>query len=566
MPAFHAPSAPPMTSLLLRWRPFRARFVGAAGALILCVLLAPTPAVAQHAEHGGNSGANALPAGTIPLFDNLGTVSRTVVTRSPLAQRYFNQALALTWSFGMPEARQSFEAAIAADSTCALCHWGLAWSLGPYVNGTMDSIGGVRAYSAIQAAQRHAARQRSALPPADRALIEALAVRYTPVPQRAERARLDTAYAAAMRDVARRFPADLDVATLHGEALMVLRPWNYWTRVGEPQPGVEELLAVLEGVLDRNLEHAGACHLYIHAVEASPRAARAAPCADRLRDAIPGASHMRHMPSHIYMRIGRYGDGVRANQLAWQVDQQAAFGGATAIYPTHNLHMLLFAAAYDGQSAVAIQAARDLARLSATSAFYPALVLARFGRWDELLELAEPAAPFQRGVLLSTQGLAHLRKGNADSARGALAGLDSIVDATPETLRFRGHRQRDLLGIGRAILAAELDLSAGRHDAAIATLRAALLLEDELSYDEPEPWILPIRQVLGAVLLDAGRAAEAETAYREELDIHPENGWSLFGLAQALRAQGRAAEADAVQARFDTAWQRADVWIRSSRY
>ena len=348
---------------------------------------------------------------------------------------------------------------------------------------------------------------------------------------------------------------------------MVLRPWNYWTKGGEAQPGIDELLRTLESVLARNIAHPGACHLYIHTTEASLQPRRAEKCADLLMDGMPGASHMRHMPSHTYMRIGRYADGVRSNQLAWIADQQAAHGGATAIYPSHNLHMLLFAASYDGQSAVAWQAARDLGRISEPASFYEALVLARFGRWDDLLDLTEaPDNAFRRGLWLHARGLAQLRTGHADSARANLIGIDSALAAAGDSLRFRGHLQRDLLGIARAILAGEIAASEGRHDDAVGELRAALPLEDELEYDEPEPWILPVRHVLGAVLLEAGRAAEAEEVYRDELRDHRENGWSLYGLAEALRSQGRTDEASEVDARYERAWARADAWIWGSRY
>jgi tetratricopeptide (TPR) repeat protein len=537
-------------------------------ALALLLLTAAAGPLFAQTGHAGHTPPPAAPAGpdAVRLYDNLGTLSRTITTASPDAQAFFDQGLRLTYGFGHDEAVASFREAARHDPDCAMCHWGVAWALGPYINARMDSTSGVDAFRAIREAQR-LARRRGGATDAERALIEAMATRYAAAPTQANRAALDSAYANAMRDVVRRFPDDLDAATLFAEALMVLRPWNQWTREGRPQPGTEEVLATLEGILARDIRHPGACHLYIHAVEASPDPKRAEPCAELLGDAIPGASHIPHMPSHIWMRIGRYGDAVRANQRAWHADQQASLGRAVRIYPTHNLHMLLFAASYDGQSAVAAQAARDLARIAPGNRFYVWLVQARFGRWQEILEdTALPDAAFLRGLWHFARGTAHHWSGAPDSARAQLAALDTVRAELDDSARFRGHRQHDLLGIARGSLAAEIEAGAGRFDQAVRILREAVPLEDDLRYDEPEPWLVPVRQVLGAVLLDAGRPAEAEAAFREELVRHPDNGWSLWGLEQALRGQGRAAEADDVRRRFEQAWVRADVWLRSPRF
>ena len=522
---------------------------------VLGALLLAAPVHAQHEMH--TAAVSAIrPDSAIALFNNLGPHARTITTRSPGAQAYFNQGMRLDFGFGMPEARRSFEAAIRQDPDCAMCHWGLAWSLGPYVNGTMDSIGGVRAYEHIQ----HAMRLRNNGTAVERALIEAMAQRYAAVPTRQNRAQLDTVYMNAMREVMRRFPDDLDVATLFGESIMVLRPWNYWTKGGAPQPGIDELLRTLESVLARNLAHPGACHLYIHTTEASLQPARAEKCADLLIDGMPGASHMRHMPSHTYMRIGRYGDGVRSNQLAWLADQQAAHGGATAIYPSHNLHMLLFAASYDGQSAVAMQAARDLAKLAPGSAFQLPMVYARFGRWQEILDMPIATVPFQAAMQHYARGLAQLRTNQAPNARMSLAALESGIEQTTNKT------QRSLLRLAQAILSAEIDAAAKKYDDAVRTLEHARSIEtDSLAYDEPEEWIVPLRQVQGAILLEAGRAVDAEAAYRGELETHPDNGWSLYGLYLALDAQKKS-EAARVLEQFRAAWQRADVHIRASRY
>ncbi len=532
--------------------------------ILLSIVLA-NAAGSLGAQHAAHSAAEPPPAdSSVPLWESLGTFSRPGASGVSAAQQYFDQGLRLTYGFGHDEAARSFREAIRLDPSCAMCHWGLAWSLGPYINGpTRDSAALSEAHVAVQSARR----LRSSATATERALIDAMAVRYTRVPRVAERARLDSAYARAMHDVVRRHPHDLDAATLYGEALMVLRPWNYWTRDGESQPGTLDVLAVLESVLARDVRHPGACHLYIHAVEASPDPARAAPCAALLHEAIPGASHIPHMPAHVFMRIGRYGDAVRGNQIARMADLDAREGRAVAIYPAHNLHMLLFAASYDGQSAVAIAAANDLARESPNSAFFRTLVLARFGRWAELLEMRDaPERAYARGLWHYGRGLAHLRTGATDSARMHLEQLAAQLDSTADSLRYRGHRQRHLLGMAHGSLAGEIAASAGDHAGAARLLRAAVAIEDSLHYDEPEPWLVPIRQALGMVLLEGGDATEAEQAFREELRVHPENGWSLAGLERALRAQGRIPEADDVRRRFEKAWVRADVRIRGARY
>lgn len=523
------------------------------GILSAAAMLAWNPAAAQH------HGSAAQP--TVNLYETLGSFHRPIPTRSSEAQAFFDQGMRLAFAFGRREAAASFARAQELDPDCALCYWGEAWALGPYINEPMYDEAVPRAYEAIQKARQLAGGGIEA------SLIDAMAMRYAPEP--GDRGALDSAYADAMRDVVRRHPADLDAAALFGEALMVLSPWNHWKSDGSPQPGTEKAAAVLEAVLDRNLKHTGACHLYIHLVEASPAPERAEACADHLADGIPGASHIQHMPSHIYMNIGRYGESVRLNQTAWQMDQQSRAGKAVAIYPDHNMHMLIFAGWMDGQSSVAIQAARDLAKMSPIDAFYPIVMLARFGRWDEVVALSErPDDPFQEGMWSFARGLAHLRLSQPDSAASYAIRLGRITADTPDSLKygFVGHRQADLLGIASGILDGELAASEGRFDDAVAALERAVVLEDQLVYDEPEPWPLPARHVLGAIHLLAGQPDRAEATYREALADHPMNGWSLYGLAESLDRQGRHDEAAETRADFERAWARADVWLASSRF
>ena len=525
---------------------------------IAAVLLlgAAITAEAQHAGHDPQGAA----ADVMPLHrDALGPFTRAAGTASTDAQAYFDQGMQLLYSFAPGEAVRSFREAQRRDPRCAMCFWGEAWALGPYLNGPMDSADAPAAYAAIGRARELA---RSGVRPVDRALIEAMAVRYAPTFDRRERRELDSTYAAAMARVYDAHPGDLDVGTLFAESLMLLEPrrgtWDI------EKPAVKRIHEVLDAVLDRDRAHPGACHLYVHATESTTEPGRAEACADVLGNTIPGASHINHMPSHTFNRIGRWGDAVRANIQAWHSDLRSESGGGFAIYPSHNLHMLLFAASYDGQGAVAEQAARDYAKITRGGVFYRALVLIRFGRFDEVLELSWGRGDaVQRGLFDFALGYAHLRLGNADSARAHLARVDSAARLEGN---MRGHTAAQLLGITGNILRGELQRDAGELEAAVAVLERAVATEDSLRYDEPEPLTFSARHWLGAALLEAGRAAEAEQVYLADLERHPRNGWSLIGLEQALRAQGRAADADTARRRFEEAWQRSDTWIRSSRF
>jgi tetratricopeptide (TPR) repeat protein len=304
----------------------------------------------------------------------------------------------------------------------------------------------------------------------------------------------------------------------------------------------------------------------VHATESTTVPGKAERCADLLGNSIPGASHINHMPSHTYNRIGRWGDAVQANLQAWHSDLKAAIGEGFAIYPSHNLHMLLFSASFDGQGAIAIQAAKDYAKISDGGVFYQVLTLIRFGRFDEVLQLREPPRqPLYRGLWDFGFGYAHLRTGHADSARAYLNRVETAA-AAGDSVNFRGHTAGSLLGVAGGILRAEILRADGRTAESIPVLEQAVSLEDALRYDEPEPLNFSARHWLGAQLLELGRAAEAETVYRRSLDDHPHNGWSLIGLEQALRVQGKTQAADQAKEEFLRAWARSDTWIRASRF
>jgi tetratricopeptide (TPR) repeat protein len=389
-----------------------------------------------------------------------------------------------------------------------------------------------------------------------------------------------------MGGVVKRFPNDLDAATMYAEALMDLRPWNYWMRDGRPYAETAEIVATLEKVLARKPDHPGANHYYIHAMEATKTPEKAEAAADRLGTLMPGAGHMVHMPSHIYQRVGRYADAEAANEEAIKADEDyIAQCRAQGLYPMayypHNIHFLWFAASAEGRSQAAIGSARKVAAkvsdetldqlpLLAGFRVVPWYALTRFGKWNEML--AEPA-PADRFLYLNgtwhyARGLAFLGKGQPDEAEKELAALRRIAaDPALNYTLFSPNMAAAILSAAPEVLAGELAARRQDYDAAVAHIERAVRLEDGLVYTEPSEWHYPPRQALGAVLLAAGRANEAETVYWEDLRRNPENGWSLFGLAQALRAQpGRVNEAAAAQARFDKAWTRADVTLTASRF
>lgn len=497
----------------------------------------------------------------MPLFETaLGDFARPITSDSPEAQAYFDQGMAFMYAFTPSDAARAFRQAQIADPDCAICYWGEAWAWGPYLNGAMGADDAPRAYAAAQ----RAVEMRDRAGPAERSLIDAMARRYAPTHDPDRRRSLDEAYAESMAEAWEAHPDDLDAGTLYGEALMLLQPrrgnWDL------ENPEVQHIHAVLEDVLSEDLTHPGACHLYIHATESTTQPGKAEACADHLGDAIPGASHINHMPSHTYNRIGRWGDAVRANIQAWHSDLKSEIGEGFAIYPSHNLHMLLFAASMDGQGAVAIQAGKDYGKLVPGGVFYEGLALVRFGRFDEVLEITDqPENPVFRGLLEFSRGYAHLRLGDRISADASLRRVRQIVDETPDA-QFRGHSAEDLLGVVGGILEGEMRRADGDLVGAVEALSEAVRVEDGLRYDEPEPLNFSARHWLGAALLEAGRYVDAEREYRLALEDHPLNGWSLFGLEEALTAQGRAAEADEVHEMWEAAWARSDTWIRGSRF
>ncbi len=506
-----------------------------------------------------------------PLVKGLGDVHHPVTTKSAEAQRYFDQGLAFVYAFNHDEAEASFREAARLDPNLAMAYWGEALALGPNINLPEDDQRGKAAYAAVTKAQ-------SLEPGAseeERGYIDALAKRYaSDGKMRPEQQR---AYADAMRALWKGHPDDPDAGALFAESLMDLHPWNLWTSDGKPVEGTEEITATLEAVLAKHPDHIGANHYYIHAVEASPHPERGLPCAERLGKLAPDAGHLVHMPSHIYIRTGRYHQSELANAQAVKIDRAyIAARRPTGVYPMmyypHNLQFLWQSYLFEGNRRGAEQAARDLLtvvtpqavrEMPMAEAVEPVTLFteARFGDWDAIL--AEPAPPadlaYTNGTWHYARGLAFAAKGRTSDAEAELKRLDAIEASLPAERMAMFASQKQLLGLASAILSGEIASHQGHHDDAIKHLREAVALQDALPYEEPPAWYYPVRESLGAELLAQGNAADAEQVYREDLKRNPNNGWSLFGLAECLRARKADREAAEVDARFKKAWAHADV-------
>ena len=524
-----------------------------AGIVFVLLLVFTIPTSGQDKEE------SALPeifSEPMPIFSKaLGEFKRPISSDDPEAQAYFDQGFQMMYAFAKQDATRSFREAWKRDPDCAICYWGEAWSWGSYLNGPMRGSEAPHAFVAIQKALE-LAEQAS---PNERAFIEAMEVRYVDDFDPDKRVEQDRAYADAMRGVAEQYPNDLDAATLYADSLFLLEPRQGTRDLNDPD--LQRLHGVLEGILARDIRHPGACHLYIHATESTVEPGKAEACAEYIGNSIPGASHINHMPSHTWNEIGLWGHSVRANIQAWHSDLKAEIGEGFAIYPSHNLHMLLFAASMDGQGGLAIQAGKDYAKLTGNN-MYHILTLVRFGRFDEIPAITErPEGTVTAGMWDFGQGYARLRAGETEFARAHLA---RVLEGAESSETFRRHSAKLLLGTMAGILEGEIHRESGDLTRAIASFERAVALEDELEYDEPEPLPFAARHWLGAALLEAKRYQDAERVYREELEDHPHNGWSLFGLLEALRAQGKSAPE--VEADFTESWARSDTWIRGSRY
>ena len=513
----------------------------------------------------------------VPLYDGLGGFSRKVTTGSPEAQRYFDQGMAFMYAFNHDEAIRAFRRAGELDPKCAMAFWGVAIANGPHINNpVVPEARAKAAWRALGEAQLLA----PGASPVERSLIQALAARYAD-PQPEDRKPLEQAYADAMRRTWAAYPKDADVGALFAESLADLRPWDLWLPDGQPQPGTLELVATLESVLALDPRHPLGNHLMIHAVEASPHPEKADRAADTLRDRQPALGHMVHMPSHVDVRRGRWQEAIDANVKAMEADRRytarSPEQGFYRLYMAHNHHMLTYAAMMTGQSALALRTIREMIADIPLEFFkanpfadgfmaMPLEVLMRFGRWDEVL--AEPAfpeyVPISGALQHYARAVAYAAK---DDVPAALAEQSAFLEArarVPKEAFFGNNTASDVLDVAESFMRGEILFRSGKTGEGLASLREAAAREDKLRYDEPPDWIQPVRHALGAALLQAGRFAEAEAVFREDLAKLPGNGWGLYGLSRALQLQKKTTEGEAAERQFDAVWKQADVKIKSA--
>lgn len=511
------------------------------------------------------------------LRDDLAVYHRPIKTKSAEAQRWFDQGLVLYYGFNHDAAIAAFKKVAELDPDCAMAWWGQAISAGPNINNPhMDEAAAKNAYDAAQKAKSLSHNAS----PVEHALIDAVATRYT-WPVQEDRKALDVAYSDAMRNVWKKYPKDKDVGALFADAMMNLRPWDLWSPEGQPRPEEPEIQATIEAVLKMDPRHIMACHEYIHTMEASPTPEKALPAANVLRTRVPGAGHLVHMPAHIDMRLGHYNDAILANQKGVDVDKTwASQGGFYVFYRAHNYHFLAWAAMFEGRKELAIDTIKEFEQqvpLDLVRAFpdfidaymgSPVEVYIRFGLWNEILALPKPPADLQAWTAFYYYGrtVAYASLDSLDAASRELGALKTACAAVPETRLLGNNSAQSVLGIAQAMAEGELEYRRGNYDHAFELLRDAVKQDVSLHYDEPWGWMMPASHALGALLLERSRGQEAEAVYRADLKRYPLNGWSLNGLAESLRAQGKDREASAVDAQFAKAWARADVQIKSSCY
>ena len=520
-----------------------------------------------------------------PLFDGMGTHHHKITTSEPGAQRYFDQGLVLAFAFNHAEAIRSFKAAQKLDPSCAMCYWGEALATGPNINITSDGkviMAPDERLDAYEALQLAIARKDGASEQ-EQAYIEALQSRYNGDVTK-DREGLDQAYATAMANLTEKYPQDLDAAALYAESLMNTMPWNYWKDDGDPREDTKSVITALETVMAADPQHPLAIHLYIHAVEASSNPGRAEHAADRLADLVPGAGHLVHMPSHIYWRLGRYHDASKANINAANVDEKYiaqcnAQGFYPALYYPHNIHFLWAATTMEGRSELSIESAIRVAsnvnveqvKQFPTIEFFrtiPLLSYVRFGKWDEILAAPEPDAEFKfsQGIRHYARGIAFANTGELEAAKAEQLQLVPLKETVSvQFLDKRNFPASRLLDIASELLLGEIQFAVKNYAAAAQHYEEAVNLQDTLPYTEPPFWYYPTRQSLGHALLMDGKSQAAEAVYRQDLKDYPRNGWSMFGLVQALEAQQKTDEAAQVRGQFEEVWQMSDITLSASR-
>jgi tetratricopeptide (TPR) repeat protein len=508
--------------------------------------------------------------GKAVLLPGLGKLHHPVSTKDATTQQFFDQGLRLVYGFNHEEAAKAFARAAELDPHLAMAWWGIGYAMGTNINLPLMEANNARAYGATQKAltlKEHASER-------ERDYIDALAIRYEEK-YRAERADLDRKFMEAMRGLSQKYPDDLDAATLYAESIMNLHPWKLWSHDGKPAEGTEEAIGVLESVIQRDPDHLGANHYYIHAVEASPFPERSLPSAMRLGALAPSAGHLVHMPAHTFMRLGDYDSAARVNVAAAEADRQYFLKNGPGVYTTyytHNVHFLSAALTMQGRNREALAAARRTAEvikpvLAMDPGFekysaMPILTLIRTRQWDEILVMPEPGPG-----LVTTANLRHFARGLALAARektekasAELEAFEKSVGALPKERSFGLNPESDVMKIAVHVLSAKIAQANHDDGKVVEELKQAVAAEDALGYDEPADWYYPpTREALGAAMLASGDAAEAERVFREDLHSNRRNGRSLFGLMEALKKQGKGDEAALLEPQFLAAWAKADA-------
>jgi tetratricopeptide (TPR) repeat protein len=519
-----------------------------------------------------------------PLLNGLGAHGHTVSTENRAAQRYFNQGLVLSFAFNHAESIRSFKAAQRLDPNCAMCYWGEALSRGPNINVTSDgkvvmsNSDRIEAFQAIKKAKE--LMHLTSLKEQD--YITALSSRYNGKVG-TNRDLLDRQYAESMEALSKKYPEDMDAASLFAESLMNTMPWNYWAEDGNPKPDTIKVISSLESVLEKAPDHPLAIHLYIHAVEASSSPERAEEAADRLGALVPGAGHLVHMPAHIYWRVGRYHDASEANIKAAAVDEEYiaqcnAQGFYPALYYPHNIHFLWAASTMEGRSSLSIESALKVAKyvgpeqirqFPVVEFFHtiPLLSYVRFGKWEEILSYSAPAPEFKYslGIYHYARGIALSTLGRKKDALKELSYIRPLIDTQEiSNLVKAGQPSAQLLEIAENLLQGQIDFMEGDFETSIDNFKKAVALQDDLPYTEPPFWYYPTRQSLGRVLIEAGKFKEAEAVFKKDLEDYPRNGWSMFGLYKVLEIQGKTEEAKQYKDKFDVIWQLSDIQLETS--
>jgi len=558
-------------------------------ALLALLAMAATCGIAQSAAAQSHDSHATSPPETLAgwakgaqLFDGLGTFHRRITTRSRLAQRYFDQGMRFIWAFNHDEATRSFAKAAQIDPTCASCYWGVALTLGPNYNMPMMSSPRARVgWAAVRKAEANARRAT----PVERALIAAVAKRYrsTGEVDPSNSAPLLNAYVDAMRAVAAKYPKDLDVQTMYAEALMNTNPWKLWKPDGTPNPGTEQILSALRHVIDQDPKHPGANHYYIHAVEASQHPEQGVASAEALEGMMPAAGHLEHMPAHILQRVGRYDEAAEANRKGAAADlaylKETAPPDYYPMYLIHNFQFLASSAGMEGRRTETIAALKEarshipdellfgMPGLDWSASFiYDGYT--KFGMWPEMLKEQAPSPKLPGATIsyLQSRATALAATGRIEEAKAELAKSEQLIAAVPADATQGNNLARPLYEIGQLKAEARIASAQGNHPEAIRLLVEAVGQEDKLAYNEPADMLFPTRHLLGAQLLAAGRAPEAEAVYREDLRQHPNNGWAYYGLTQALAVQKRDADAAVARKQFEEAWKRADVQLASTAF